>query len=129
MERVDLHQCMWGGLTPKPTSLLVGHLLRVGVTFKSRGCGGFCNRPPGTRPPLRGRDSQGGWLTAPAKVYPPDMCKAMALTLAADAYDRWPQLWGVVGWEDAEQMDLYAPLDPYLGSTWGHDCFRSSHVR
>jgi hypothetical protein len=82
-EFVDFKQGLHGQISPKPTTLMVlrlptlrGHISRPQCPFPAVADSG----------PLRGKDAQGRWRTAPAKEYPSSMCKALAMSFI-DAVD------------------------------------------
>ena len=74
-------QCIYSLPAKKPTTLL---LLRMS-TFRDLslgpGCGGRCPHPHG-HAPLKGKNVNGNFLTAKAKIYPREMNLAIALSIS-----------------------------------------------
>ena len=72
-QKMRIEQGRFGGLSPKPTDLLIVHGLAD--------TGGFFveNRTtPLPRTTRIGRDSDGSWKTSVLKRYPPDLCRVFA---------------------------------------------------
>ena len=72
-QKIRIEQGRFGGLSPKPTDLLIVHGLAD--------TGGFFveNRTtPLPRTTRIGRDSDGSWKTSVLKRYPPDLCRVFA---------------------------------------------------
>ena len=67
---VSFDQCVVGAAGRKPTTLLLLRMMKVREQLLKRGHGGRCHHPPGTHTALIGRDTEGTFHTAKAKVYP-----------------------------------------------------------
>ena len=67
---VSFDQCTCGALGRKPTTLLLVRLPEVRDQLLMKGDWGRCNHAPGTHGPLIGRQEDGTFHTAKAKIYP-----------------------------------------------------------
>ncbi len=121
----ELDQCMWGALSRKPTCLFTVHMMELEQQVRARQGGGFCTH--GRRhAPLLGRDGAGGgWLTAAAKTYPPQLCALIAGCVVSAARRAWPTLrtpHSLGEWLlPPELQPFWTPLDPFVEHTWGAD--------
>ena len=75
----------------KPTTLLLLRLPRVRDILLRRGCSGRCNHPPGSHVALIGRELDGTFHTAKAKVYPYGLNKILGEALF-QAATQWSDL-------------------------------------
>ena len=122
-------QCVLQVEARKPTTQLHGHVPILADAITARGCRGRCNHGPHAHRVLRGRDRADHWNTAPAKVYPPEMCKVIGQAIIHTMVRAWP-------WTTASDFQdlgsfaaLYQPLDPYLTTdSWARDTFDSHWV-
>ena len=89
----------------KPTTLLLLRLPKVRDRLLGRGRCGRCNHPPGTHVALIGRQEDGTFHTAKAKVYPYGLNKILGEALF-DAATQWQHL--------NIATDLPAEFTPYL---------------
>ena len=80
VETVSFDQCEHGQFARKPTRLLALRLPSLGERMRATPGRGRCSHRG--HAPLGGRDEQGRFRTAPAKVYPQAMCRALAGALA-----------------------------------------------
>ena len=89
----------------KPTTLLLLRLPRVRDLLLGRGCYGRCHHPPGSHVALIGRETDGTFHTAKAKVYPYGLNKILGEALFKAAMQ----------WSDLDVVDTL-PEDflPYL---------------
>ena len=67
---ISFDQCTCGALGRKPTTLLLVRLPRVRHRLLALGCGGRCDHPKGAHQALIGRQADGTFQTAKAKIYP-----------------------------------------------------------
>ena len=88
---VSFDQCTVGALGKKPTTLLLLRLPRVRDRLLGRGRSGRCNHPPGAHVALIGREEDGTFHTAKAKVYPYGLNKILGEALF-DAAVQWQHL-------------------------------------
>jgi hypothetical protein len=88
---VNFDQCTVGALGKKPTTLLLLRLPQVRDQLLGRGCYGRCNHQPGTHVALIGREEDGTFHTAKAKVYPYGLNKILGEALF-DAAVQWAHL-------------------------------------
>eukprot|EP00435_Cladocopium_sp_Y103_P010921 s3128_g2.t2 len=75
---VTYDQCIFACEARKPTTLLLIRLPHLRDYIMQLGDHGRCAHPAGTHVTLRGRDQNGSFKTAIAKVYPPAMNEAIA---------------------------------------------------
>ena len=88
---VSFDQCTVGALGKKPTTLLLLRLPRVRDKLLGRGRSGRCNHQPGAHVALIGREEDGTFHTAKAKVYPYGLNKILGEALF-DAAVQWQHL-------------------------------------
>ena len=67
-------QCTTGQIAKKPTTLLLSRLQRAATHLFKLGRLGRCTHPRGHHSLLCGRNRDGSWRTAPAKVYTTVLC-------------------------------------------------------
>lgn len=102
---VSFDQCTVGALGKKPTTLLLLRLPRVRDLLLGRGCYGRCHHPPGSHVALIGRETDGTFHTAKAKVYPYGLNKILGEALFNAAMQ----------WSHLEVADTLPPdFHPYL---------------
>ena len=77
-EKVDLLQGHYGGLTPKPTSLLVAHGAAHSSHFLQT-----LRTTPLPRRAATGKNEDGTWKTAVLKQYPAGLCRALCSLVEA----------------------------------------------
>lgn len=85
IEIFTFDQCTVGCEARKPTTMA---LLRMGGfarAIRALGCAGRCGHAAGFHPRLQGRDEQGNFRTAVAKVYPPLLNAYLAQAIVAHA--------------------------------------------
>lgn len=102
---VSFDQCTVGAVSKKPTTLLLVRLPEVRDQLLQRGNGGRCNHPAGTHVALIGRENDGSFHTAKAKVYPYGLNQILGCALfraAAKLADH------------STQVTLPQELEPYL---------------
>ena len=129
VEIIDFDQCTMGAAARKPTRLMVGHLPGLSSVVRSYGNSGRCDHRPTAHRSLQGLDAPGSWKTAPAKVYPTDMCRAIANAMITTTADHHPHLHnrGITEWDECAV--LYQPWDHYLHlQPWGADNYDSNWV-
>ena len=86
----SLDQCTQQQIARKPTTLLLLRMPWIATALRTKGRGGRCNHAGG-HPPLLGKNPDGTFKTAPAKVYTPAMCAVLAqgfLTFCAQLLHR-----------------------------------------
>ena len=67
---VSFDQCTCGAVARKPTTLILVRMADVRAQLLAQGNAGRCNHPPGAHVILRGRQEDGQFQTAKAKIYP-----------------------------------------------------------
>lgn len=74
---VSFDQCIVGGVSPKPTTLLLVRMHGTRDFLLTRGNYGRCNHGPGTHAPLIGK-KDGQFQTSRAKIYPSGLNEALS---------------------------------------------------
>ena len=87
MEICTFDQCCVGCAGRKPTTMALLRLRPFSRAMRGLGRAGRCPHSPGAHPGLQGRDEQGQFRTAVAKIYPP-----MLNAMLADAICQHAQL-------------------------------------
>ena len=82
---VSFDQCTCGAVARKPTTLLLIRLGAVREQLLAQGWYGRCNRPPGQHVVLKGRQQDGAFQTAKAKIYPPRLNYILSMSMSAFA--------------------------------------------
>ena len=98
-------QCVVGAVSKKPTTLLLLRLPAVRDQLLRRGAGGRCNHPPGTHSQLIGRELDGTFHTAKAKVYPHGLNYILGKAMFNAAKALAPH---------CPEADLPTEMEPYL---------------
>lgn len=75
---ITFDQCLMGCEARKPTTLLLIRMRSLREEILSLGNGGRCNHDAGQHRILKGKDTDGMFNTAVAKVYPPKLNSAIA---------------------------------------------------
>ena len=70
---ISFDQCVCGASAKKPTTLMLVRLPGVRHALLRKGRSGRCDHLPGAHQPLIGKQSDGSYQTARAKVYPPGL--------------------------------------------------------
>ena len=117
---VRLDQCCAGAPSMKPTGLLAVRLPELGAALGALPGGGRCGAHLGhAHVELRGRDDSGGWRTAPAKTYPPAMCRALAGAFVRRCRAALGNARGAPRLPVAEELArLCVPIDWYDPDAW-----------
>ena len=132
--RID--QCMCGAPSKKPARLLHVNLESFDDRLAQLPNAGRCNHGrDGHTVTLKGVDSNGRFLTSPAKEYPPDFSSFIA-SVFSDFIVRFvePPSETVEGTlpDLEEHARFYMPLDPYLGAhaagQFGEDFATSNYL-
>lgn len=86
---VTFDQCLMGCEARKPTTLLLIRMQSLREEILRLGKGGRCDHSNGAHRILKGKDKEGGFNTAVAKVYPPKLNTAIlrAIYQAVSEYD------------------------------------------
>ena len=71
------HQCVYQQISPKPTRMVLLRMQPFLRETRSLGNRGFCNHGKDYHDSLLGRDSDGNFKSAPAKVYTKSMRNAI----------------------------------------------------
>jgi len=75
---ITFDQCLFGCQARKPTTFLLIRMPSLWTEIANRGNAGRCNHPRGAHRVLKGRDSEGTFNTAVAKIYPEQLNMAIA---------------------------------------------------
>ena len=75
---VTFDQCLFGCMARKPTTFLIIRMPSLWKEIANLGRAGRCDHPPGAHKVLKGKDANGGFNTAIAKVYPEKLNSAIA---------------------------------------------------
>jgi hypothetical protein len=102
---VSFDQCIVGAVAKKPTTLLLLRMPEVREQLMMRGHCGRCNHTAGSHSALIGRQPDGTFNTAKAKVYPYGLNRILGSGLFKAA-ERWVSV--------ATEKQLPAELAPYL---------------
>ena len=84
---VSYDQCVCGAQGRKPTTLLLVRLPKARQDFLSLGWSGRCHHAPGTHQALIGKQADGSFQTAKAKIYPEMMNYILGAAMHAFAAD------------------------------------------
>ena len=84
---VSYDQCVCGAQGRKPTTLLLVRLQKARQDFLSLGWSGRCHHAPGTHQALIGKQADGSFQTAKAKIYPEMMNYILGAAMHAFAAD------------------------------------------
>ena len=105
----------------KPTVIGTSHLPQLTNILRTLPGHGICSRQRGrnlcgfTHVKLTGLDDSNVWRTAPAKQYPPKLCRTLAMAFAEALCDRIKrQAPDMQQAEEHDAMASYQPLDPYV---------------
>ena len=98
-----IDQCSFGCVAMKPTTFLLVRLPGLQGRLTEPGLRGRCVHPRGFHLALSGKDAEGNFNTAKAKIYP----KRLNQTLAAGIRDYAALLWS----DRSVQPDVHAELD------------------
>ena len=82
---VSFDQCTVGAPTKRPTTLLLIRMSIVRQALLRQGDQGRCSHRPSAHARLEGHTIEGGFRTALAKEYPPEMCRIIAEGFVAHA--------------------------------------------
>ena len=102
---VSFDQCTCGAAGKKPTTLLLLRLPGVRNALLQQGRFGRCDHLPGTHEALIGKQSDGSYQTAKAKVYPPGLNLILGNAMYAFAHELA---------NGAEATELPEEFHPYL---------------
>lgn len=75
---ITFDQCLFGCKARKPTTFLLIRMPSLWKEIANRGRAGRCDHPPGAHKVLKGKDDEGVFNTAVAKIYPEKLNLAIA---------------------------------------------------
>ena len=87
----EIHQCEFGGISKKPTILMVVHNPAMQQWLDGLRGGGKCQSGH-THRSLQGLDSDDVWISSRAKTYPSPLCACIAATVLDAVKTRFPHL-------------------------------------
>ena len=125
MQILSFDQCTCGGISRKPTSLLVANIPSASTLVRALPGRGFCNHSRG-HPALIGKTASGTFATTPAKQYPRDMCQLLANMICSFVDRAISFASNVPEWSEVspDVRACYVPLDPYVCNSFGPDYAR-----
>jgi len=119
-DHVVVDQCMLGADARKATRFYLINFVEFRQQIEAVPNCARCNHKF-KHVPLRGKDKDRSWNTAPAKQYQPPLCGVMARAAHASVA-KWIEP-GPVDWEafsESEESQFYMPLDPFCSwQEWG----------
>ena len=86
---VSFDQCTCGAGARKPTTLVLIRLESVRTQLLAQGHRGRCNHPAGAHVVLKGRQPDGQFQTAKAKIYPQQLNLILAKGMMQSALDKY----------------------------------------